>query len=66
MKIGQLPSTEYTYERMAKNDMTVADWKGTRFNPAYPGFDVDVMDGNGNICQGNTKLGTVRDSYSDD
>jgi hypothetical protein len=53
------------YERMAKNDMTVAAWKENRFFPAYPGYDVDVLDGDGNACQGNTKLGSVRDSYSD-
>ena len=54
-----------SYERMAKNDMTVADWKEKRFVPAYAGYDVDVLDGDGSLCQGNTKLGTVRDSYSD-
>jgi hypothetical protein len=53
------------YERMAKNDMTVADWKEHRFYPAFPGYDVDVLDGDGYVCQGNTKLGTVRDSYSE-
>jgi hypothetical protein len=57
---------QYTvYERMAKNDITVAAWKENRFYPSYPGFEVDVLDGDGNVCQGNTKLGTVRDSYSD-
>jgi len=53
----------YTYEKAAKNDMTVESWKATRFRPTYPGFDVDVLDGNGESVQGNTKLGTVRDSY---
>jgi hypothetical protein len=54
------------YERKAKNDMTVAEWRDKRFSPAYPGFDVDVLDGNGNVCPGNTKLGSVRDSYSEE
>jgi hypothetical protein len=53
------------YERMARNDMTVAAWKETRFYPAYPGYDIDVLDGDGNACQGNTKMGSVRDSDSD-
>jgi hypothetical protein len=53
------------YERMAKNDFTVAAWKENRFYPAFPGYEVDVLDGDGHVCQGNTKLGTVRDSYSE-
>lgn len=58
---------QYTrYERMAKNDMTVSDWRETRFYPAYPGYDVDVLDADGNPVSGNMKLGTVRDSYSDE
>ncbi len=54
------------FERMAKNDMTVSDWKASRFAGIYPGLDIDVLDGDGNSVAGNTKLGTVRDSYSDD
>ncbi len=54
-----------SYERMANNDITVAAWKENRFYPAYPGYDVDVLDGDNHVCQGNTKLGTVRDSYSE-
>jgi hypothetical protein len=54
------------YERMAKNDMTVTEWKEKRFLPAYPGYDVDILNGNGDVCQGNTKLGSVRDSYSEE
>ena len=57
---------QYSNERMAKNDMTVAQWKDNRFHATYPGYDVDVLDGNGELCQGNTKLGTARDSYSDE
>lgn len=54
------------FERMAKNDMTVSDWKDKRFYPRYPGFDVDVLDGDGHAVPGNTKLGTVRDSYAEE
>jgi hypothetical protein len=53
----------YTFERMAKNSMTVAAWKGQRFTPTYPGFDADVLDGVGNAVAGNTLLSSVRDSY---
>ena len=54
------------FERKAKNEMTVADWKAKRFAPSYPGLDIDVLDGSGNPAPGNMKLGTVRDSYSED
>lgn len=53
----------YAFERMAKSSMTVAVWKEQRFNPSYPGLDVDVLDGLGNVVAGNTLLSTVRDSY---
>jgi hypothetical protein len=53
----------YPYERMAKGSMTVSGWKEQRFGPRYPGFDVDVLDGNGSPVVGNTQLSTVRDAY---
>jgi hypothetical protein len=56
----------YKYEKAAKNDMTVADWKEIRFKPNYPGFDVAVLNGSGETVHGGTKLWTVRDSYDDD
>jgi hypothetical protein len=54
------------YERAAKNEMTVSDWKEKRFKSTYAGFDVDVVDGHGNSVHGGTKLGNVRDSYEED
>ena len=51
------------YERQAKNDMTVAEWREKRFYPKYPGYEVDVLDGDGKVTAGNTKLANVRDSY---
>ena len=54
---------QYNYHRAADNDITVETWKATRFRPSYPGFEVDVVDARGNSMQGNTKLGTVRQSY---
>ena len=32
----------------------------------YPGLAIDVLDGDGNAVAGNTKLGTIRDSYADE
>jgi len=54
---------QYAYHRAAENDITVETWKTQRFRPSFPGFEVDVMDARKNSVQGNTKLGTVRESY---
>ena len=53
----------WPYERAARDTWTVADWKRERFAPRYPGFEVDVVDGDGNLVTGQTRLETVRDSY---
>lgn len=57
---------QYPYQRAAENDITVETWKATRFRPSYPGFEVDVVDGDGTSVQGNTKLRTVRESYQEE
>ncbi|MDQ1638050.1 MAG: hypothetical protein QOF62_1389 [Pyrinomonadaceae bacterium] len=54
---------QYPYHRAAENDITVETWKALRFRPSFPGFEVDVIDGRRNSVQGNTKLGTVRETY---
>jgi len=54
------------FEKMAKNDWTVAEWREKRFAVYYPGYDVDVLDGYGQTVGGNMKLATVRDSYYDE
>jgi len=56
----------YTFSNMAKNDMTIQEWKTIRFNSLYPGYDVEVLDADGVNLPGNTKLGTLRDTYSED
>ena len=57
--IEQLRATQETL------DVTVADWKARRSAGIYPGLAIDVL-GDGNAVAGNTKLGTVRDSYADE
>ena len=57
--------TAYPFKLMAKNRMTVSSWKRTRFHNQYQGFEVDVRDADGNDCNGNTFLSTVRDTYLD-
>ncbi len=56
----------YGYKRAAKGSMTVAQWKEARFKASYPGFDVDVLDGDGVPVHGGTRLQTVRASYGED
>jgi hypothetical protein len=53
-------------EKAAKNDWTVAEWKTKRFSHRYAEFDIAVLDGDGNEAAGHTKLGSVRDSYSEE
>ena len=54
---------QYQYMNMAKNDMTVQEWKRARFKKCFPGYDVEVLDGNGQPVHGATKLGNLRDGY---
>jgi hypothetical protein len=54
----------WPYENAARDSWTVAKWKQERFVSLYPGFEVDVLDGDGNIVEhGRTLLETVRESY---
>ena len=55
---------QYAYQHAADNGITVERWKETRFRPSFPGFEVDVLDRRGRSVQGNTKLNTVRATYS--
>ena len=50
----------YQYNRKAPDNMTVIKWKSTRFQQNYPGFTCDVLNGDGSVAHGNTKLGNVR------
>jgi len=56
----------YDFSRMAKGTMTVNSWRQQRFNSNYAGLEADVLDGGGDPVAGNTRLSTVRDSYSED
>ncbi|MBI5584515.1 MAG: hypothetical protein HY892_11895 [Deltaproteobacteria bacterium] len=57
---------QYLFSNAAKNDITVTKWKDLRINPNYPGIDVAVLDGDGNAVAGNSKVGSIRDSYSEE
>ncbi|HEX6763022.1 MAG TPA: hypothetical protein VF094_09495 [Gaiellaceae bacterium] len=53
----------YPFDRAMKNRSNVKDWKRVRFQPRYPGFEVDVIAEHGGRVHGGTLLGTVRDEY---
>ena len=53
----------YNYKRAANKDWTVNHWKAIRFQKKFQGFKVEVLFGNGQEANGNTKLDNVRDSY---
>jgi len=54
---------QYPYEVAAASDITVTAWKRGRFLPAFPGFNVKILSTGGESVQGNTRLGSIRDTY---
>ena len=56
---------QYEASRMTRNSFSVGEWKN-KFKMQYPGLEVEVLKGDGNKASGQTKLGTVRDTYIDD
>lgn len=57
-----LPS--YSYQRKSAGTQTVAAWIESRFSKSFPGYKVEVLDGDGRKVHGKTLLSTVRDTYS--
>lgn len=53
---------QYEADRMSKNSFSVQDWK-KKFKRQFPGFEIDVLMGDGSKARGQMKLSTVRDSY---
>jgi hypothetical protein len=53
----------YPYRRAASDSITVAAWIQTRFEPTFPGYSVDVLDGTEQAVSGRTLLSTVRATY---
>jgi len=57
---------QYPYKRAMANRSDVKAWKETRFQPHYPGFQVDVIDAYGRRAHGGKLLRTVRDTFFDE
>lgn len=53
----------YGYRRAASSAITVSAWIRNRFEPTFPGYSVDVLDGGERVVSGRTLLSTVRASY---
>lgn len=54
---------DYGYERAASGNVSVTDWFNTRIGPALDNEQVVIIDGNGAIPHGRTKMSTLRASY---
>ena len=61
-KINGLPA--YPHERKAKGTTTVNEWKA-RFHNTYSGYTCDVLNSDGSVAHGNTKLESVRATYEE-
>lgn len=53
----------YAFQRKAPGTQTVATWVENRFSKSYPGFKVEVLNGDGKKVHGKTLLSTVRETY---
>ncbi|MCK6437594.1 hypothetical protein [Rivihabitans pingtungensis] len=62
LKTNGLPP--YPHERKAKGSTTVAEWKG-RFNKTYPNYSCEILEADGSVAHGNTKLESVRATYEE-
>ena len=56
-------SEDYLFINRANQHWTVMKWRTTRFEPQYPGYTVEVLDGAGEVVHGGKYLSTVRESY---
>lgn len=54
----------YPHERKAKTGTSIADWKA-RFKKAYPAYSCDVLNGDGSVAHGNSKVENVRETYEE-
>ena len=53
----------YPHTRAMPNRSNVKTWKERRFEPVYPGFEVEVIGRDGRRVHGGTLLETVRAEY---
>jgi hypothetical protein len=56
---------DYPYQRAARTAWTVSRWKRERFEVAYPGYRVEVLDPDGTPVHGKTLLENLRLRYAE-
>ena len=61
-KNTQLPSYD-RYEKALRGSKSVTFWINNRFFTCFPGLEVEVLNANGKVARGKTRLSTVRDTY---
>jgi hypothetical protein len=59
----KVPSYKRRYQRRARENHTVNDWKRLRFESDYPDLAVDVLLADGRVATGKTRLAKVRRSF---
>jgi type I restriction enzyme M protein len=55
---------EYSFERAARGNWTIAKWRDSRFWSLYPDYDVEVLKPDGSVAHGKTLLDTLRTAWS--
>ena len=55
---------QYRFRRALSEGSNVTAWKRGRFQPTYPGFEVDVLGADGRRVHGATQLGTLRREFA--
>lgn len=53
----------YGFRRAAAGSLTVAAWISKRFAHAFPGYAVEVLNGDETVASGRSLLSTVRATY---
>lgn len=55
----------YPYSRALAGTKNVKQWRDGRFGSTLPDLDVDVLNGDGTVAHGRSKLSTVRETYEE-
>lgn len=53
---------QYDVQKMSRYNMTVNEWKH-KFTKQFPGYDVEVLKGDGSKAEGDSLLISVRETY---
>lgn len=62
MRGDKMMPKQYEAERMTRNSFSVGEFKA-KVEKQFPGYEIDVLNSDGTVARGQTKLATVRDTY---